>query len=855
MEQKDYRLAAIMYTDIAGFSRMMEKDEAGTLRLLKQHNDIMFEVIGSHHGTVVKTIGDALLVDFKNTVEALQSAMEIQDRLYLFNKEHAELPLLVRIGVHLGDIYFYENDALGEGINIAARLQSLARPGCVCFSQDVYNLVLNKIEFRAEKLGKVSLKNITKEIHAYEIASANVEFDPDRDKPRPGFKPGSLAGDSGDDGAPGAAQAAPAAGPATPTAAPVTPAASAPAGATASHNAPERDYSEEGSRNILSEIRRAILEDIKMMGRRMTVDEARSRYGYFGVEAEEVIASMTEKGILARSARVARAPTPPEPPQAFAGIFKSEGTGSSSSSFDAKALGKTIEAAVDGLVGEIEKSIQRGMDKGQIHIDGERNEERYRRHARRRDMMGGMMADMTRGMRRGSMSGMRQDIKETVKRQAMDMETGKWDKKVLEDEAWKPGAEELSTDFVNYRKGLEDRCRKQRGGFIGNFTSFLAVNGLLWFLNLTTNPGGFLWAAIVSAAWGIGVVSSAVAAYRATTKLREIDALPDLDSEQLGDYKKLNRVKDSLALHGASALTVPFLLGLINFLTGPSFLWFLIPSAAIVLSFLSHVVSYGITKPRLEKKLLASMGIKGGWSRIFRAGKARKEESEGLGPYAELYREADRAKRAVEELLKEGAAGPADAELIPSLNEYLGQVRLLAQSANEIDRLVETMPMADLAGDKAALVQREASSSESLKTEYRRSITEIEKQEKAYQELKDQSEVIRLRLGSSVNQLKQMRLDIARVKAAPGTDGSLGTGLDQLKRRTDEMSRYLEDLRKGYDEGRKDPFAELEDLARAEEERRRIAEEARRKLEGPGASVPGGTEGPAGGSGGGAPLP
>ena len=195
MEQKDYRLAAIMYTDIAGFSRMMERDEAGTLELLKYHNELIAGIVERHHGSVIKTIGDALLIDFKNTVEALQSAMEVQDKLYEHNKENPGLPLLVRIGVHLGDIYFFENDALGEGINIAARLQSLARPGSICFSQDVYNLVLNKIEFRAEKLGKVSLKNITKEIHAYEITTPNVEFDPEHDKPRPGYKPGAYLDD------------------------------------------------------------------------------------------------------------------------------------------------------------------------------------------------------------------------------------------------------------------------------------------------------------------------------------------------------------------------------------------------------------------------------------------------------------------------------------------------------------------------------------------------------------------------------------------------------------------------------------------------------------------------------------
>jgi class 3 adenylate cyclase len=177
MEQKDYRLAAILYTDIVGFSRMMETDEAGTLKLLAVHNALVEEKVAAHQGTVIKTIGDAYMVSFRNTVQALQSAIEIQDALFEYNCNREDPKLLMRIGLHLGDIYFYENDALGEGINIAARLQSFAKPGCICFSQDVFNQVLNKIDFHAEKLGRVSLKNITKEIHAYEIETKNVEFD------------------------------------------------------------------------------------------------------------------------------------------------------------------------------------------------------------------------------------------------------------------------------------------------------------------------------------------------------------------------------------------------------------------------------------------------------------------------------------------------------------------------------------------------------------------------------------------------------------------------------------------------------------------------------------------------------
>jgi class 3 adenylate cyclase len=802
MEQKDYRLAAIMYTDISGFSRMMENDESGTLELLTYHNDLIKGIVESHHGTVIKTIGDALLVDFKNTVEALQSAMAIQDRLYEHNKENPGLPLLVRIGLHLGDIYFFESDALGEGINIAARLQSLARPGCICFSQDVYNLVLNKIEFRAEKLGKVSLKNITKEIHAYEITTPNVEFDPERDKPRPGYKPGSYldepaggvtpvggitssagprsslkAAGTLPEASPGAAASA-TPGPAqaaVPSAAPIPARAAAPA-----EGESERSYSEDGSRKLLSEIRRAILEDTKAMGRRMTVAEARERYGFYGVEADEVIAAMAEQGLVAK-----RAPSPPEPPPmpSFISGFGRNAAGE----FDANAFKSNIESAVHGIVGEIERSVERSMAKGDAERYSDKYEryaERYRRRAERH-----LLKDELRGRTAGPVG---------------DVET--------------------------YRRSLEASCRRQRGGFVGNLTSFLAVNGFLWFINITSSTS-FLWAAIVSAAWGIGVVGSAVGAARAGAKLRELDAMPELDGAQVADYRKLNLMKDSLAQHGASTVMVPLLLAVINLLTSPSFLWFLIPTAAMLIGYLSHLASFAATKPRLERRLLDSLGIKGRWRNIFRHGRERREESVGLGPYAALYREAEGAKDAIAAQLASGAAGPVDAELAPSLDQYLGQVRLLAQSANEIDRLVEGIPMADLSKDKAVLVaKRDGASSESLKAEYGKSIEEIDRQERSYQELNEQREVVRLRLGSSVNQLKQMRLDIARLQAAPGGEGALG--IDQLKRRTDELSHYLEDLRSGYSESKADPFAELE---RQERERERLAGQgsAAPKLEGP----------------------
>lgn len=822
MEQKDYRLAAIMYTDIAGFSRMMERDEAGTLELLKYHNDLIKGIVASHHGAVIKTIGDAFLVDFKNTVEAMQTALEIQDKLYARNKEGSGLPLLVRIGVHLGDIYFFENDALGEGINIAARLQSLARPGCVCFSQDVYNLVLNKIEFRAEKLGKVSLKNITKEIHAYEITTPNVEFDPNRDKPRPGYKPGTYIGDEEGGALPvggiasssapysSLAQAQPprptgasAAGASASPEPPAAPAAKAPAAPADA----DRSYTEEGSRNVLAEIRRAILQDIKAEGRRLSVDEALERYASYGVEAREVIATMADQGMLTRvpKNRAAGPGGASSLPSFIAGFGRD-----SAGRFDSEALKTGIQSAVGSIVDEIQHAVERNASPEERERWRERLDRQRERWERRAE---------------------RHAVRDEVSRQSDDLETGRWDRELQDKDEWKAGPEELSRDFESYRNRLAAKCRRQRAGLAGNLLSYLAVNAGLWFLNITQGDG-FLWAAIVSAAWGIGVVSSIVAAKRAGAKLREIESMPELDAAQLADYKKLNRVKDSLVQHGASTLMVPLLLGVINFLTGPTFLWFLIPTAAMLIGFISHLAAYGVTKPRLERKILDSLGIKGGWKSLFKQGRARREEAAGLGPYAAQYREAEAAKIAIAAQLRTGSAaqgGLADEDLGPTLDQYLGQVRLLAQSANDVDRLVEAIPMVDLRSDKEALVAKEAAaSSESLKAEYRKSIDEIDKQERSYQELREQSEVLRLRLGSSVNQLKQMRLDIARIQASPGAEGS-GT-LESLKMRTAELSSYLDDLRSGYDEGSKDPFAELE---RAERERLEAERKAKGEIEGP----------------------
>ncbi len=768
MEQKDYRLAAIMYTDIVGFSRMMERDEAGTLDILRFHNGLVTEIAAKRHGTVIKTIGDAFLVDFRNTVEALQCAMDIQDAVYAHNKEAGGQPLLLRIGLHLGDIYFFDNDALGEGINIASRLQSFARPGCICFSQDVYNQVLNKLDFRADKLGKVSLKNISKEIHAFEIASANVEFDPDRYKLRPGSKPEETAS-----AAKRGAEPAP------------LPGAPSPA---------ERGYGPEAAKAVLDDIRKAILEDTRTMGRRLTVDEALERYGEYGVEAKEVIASMTEKGLIQRRgpAATTSAPAAKEP---------------------SGDIAADIGRAVEGIARVIEQSVedwQKAGGHGSRARDGSHGS-RASEYGRRAERTASRIADkIDRQMERSGVHDEKRALKAEFRRHASEVGTGKWDAELCGSDAFKPGTEELETDFSRYRDKVEAKASKSGAGFVGNLLSFAGVNALLWYINLNLAPG-FMWAAIVSAGWGTGVVSGFFAMLRSKAKASEIDRVPELDPAALDVYKKINRVKDGMAMHFASVVSVPALLFTINLLTSPDFLWAAIPSGIMALSFLGHLLSYPGTLRGLEKKLWRMLGVDS-WRELFRMGKTRNA-GKAAGPYGSIYAEVSAIR---DDIVKDLKAGKGSSEfgkdMIPTLDRYVEQVKLLSHSVNEIDGIVSTIPVAELRRDRESLeAKRAGAGSQALKDEYGRSIDEIARQEKACKDLEDQSELLRLRLGSSANALKQLKLDMARMKALP--EAGERQALEDIRKKAGELSSYLDDLKTGYAECLADPYAELERLA------------------------------------------
>src|ERR1700745_2183329 len=157
------RLAAVLAADMVGFSRLMEVDEAGTLARLKTHRiELIDPAIAKNHGRIIKTTGDGMLVEFHSVVDAVLCAAEVQSRM---GPRNADVPpprwIQFRIGINLGDVIVDQNDIFGDGVNVAARLESLAEPGGICISgavRDQLGQRLEDIEF--EDLGDQSVKNI-----------------------------------------------------------------------------------------------------------------------------------------------------------------------------------------------------------------------------------------------------------------------------------------------------------------------------------------------------------------------------------------------------------------------------------------------------------------------------------------------------------------------------------------------------------------------------------------------------------------------------------------------------------------------------------------------------------------------
>jgi adenylate cyclase len=173
------RLAAILAGDVAGYSRLMGLNETGTAQAVREYHTAAGPLIAQNGGRIVKTTGDGVLIEFGSVVGAVQCAIGLQKLAAEHNQGlPADRRMEWRVGVHLGDVLVEGDDILGDGVNIAARLEGIAEPGGICISDDAFRQVRGKIEAEFADIGEQSLKNIARPLRVYRVGPSLARDQP-----------------------------------------------------------------------------------------------------------------------------------------------------------------------------------------------------------------------------------------------------------------------------------------------------------------------------------------------------------------------------------------------------------------------------------------------------------------------------------------------------------------------------------------------------------------------------------------------------------------------------------------------------------------------------------------------------
>src|SRR3954465_10358252 len=175
------RLAAILAADVAGYSRLMEGDEIETLTSLKSHRrELIDRCIVEHRGRIVKTTGDGMLVEFASVVDAVACAVTIQRGMF---RRNAGIPqdkqIVFRIGINIGDVIIDGQDIFGDGVNIAARLETLCEPGGVCISRAANDQIRDKLSMSFADFGEQAVKNISRAVGVFGLTARDIAAIPD----------------------------------------------------------------------------------------------------------------------------------------------------------------------------------------------------------------------------------------------------------------------------------------------------------------------------------------------------------------------------------------------------------------------------------------------------------------------------------------------------------------------------------------------------------------------------------------------------------------------------------------------------------------------------------------------------
>ena len=169
MAQEQRRLAAIMFTDMVGYTALTQANESRAMDLLAKHNDLLRPIFTRFKGREVKSIGDSFLVEFDSALDALRCAVEMQSRIHDYNLKAAEGEIRIRIGIHLGDVIHRDGDDFGDAVNISSRIEPLADPDGICVTRQVYDQVHNKFDLPLVSMGSMTLKNVEEPVEVYRV--------------------------------------------------------------------------------------------------------------------------------------------------------------------------------------------------------------------------------------------------------------------------------------------------------------------------------------------------------------------------------------------------------------------------------------------------------------------------------------------------------------------------------------------------------------------------------------------------------------------------------------------------------------------------------------------------------------
>ena len=168
------KLAAIMFTDIVGFTKIMGNDETTALSILQNQQSLINPIVDNHKGKIIKKMGDGMLIEFPSTVEAVECATQMQNSIKSYNLSNDNIEFHLRIGIHLGDVVILGDDILGDGVNIASRIEPMANPDGICITEAVYQSVKSKLKLDAKRIDEVDLKNIDDKYTIYKIPEQEI---------------------------------------------------------------------------------------------------------------------------------------------------------------------------------------------------------------------------------------------------------------------------------------------------------------------------------------------------------------------------------------------------------------------------------------------------------------------------------------------------------------------------------------------------------------------------------------------------------------------------------------------------------------------------------------------------------